>query len=112
MNNPEREMIERLNAMPLEQARCEIASGLFGDVGSPNHEFCSSWLYAKESAAREEREKESLSISRKALSSSVESNSLARNALDTSRLATRIAISAIVLSTIMAIHTLIEYFSK
>ncbi len=59
------------------------------------------WLLLKESerAARTDaREEESLSISRKALSNS--------------RLATRIAISAIVLSIIMAIQKLIEWSSK
>ena len=65
-------------------------------VGQKSH--AEAWLYLHESAVKdraEERSEESLSISRKALS--------------TSRLATRIAISAIILSIIMAIQKIIEW---
>jgi hypothetical protein len=98
MNNAQREMTELLEAMSLEQARRAIASGSFGDVGSPNHEFCSSWLSAKESTAREEREEESLSISRKALRISI--------------WATIIAAIALIVAAIDGKDHLISLFSK
>ena len=91
-------MIERLEAMPLEQARRAIASGSFGDVGSPNHDFCLSWLSAKESAIREEREEESLYISRKALRNSI--------------WATIIAAIALIIAAIDSKDHLISLFSK
>jgi len=51
--------------MPIEQARLEIASGAFGDIGSPNHTFASSWLSGKEASIREAREVEIASLLRK-----------------------------------------------
>ena len=66
------------------------------------------WLAIKEvegKARSDERSEESLSISRQALRNS-------DKALSNSRLATSIAISAIVLSIIMAIQKLIEWFSR
>jgi len=64
MNNHEKEMVTRLEAMPLDQARHEIASGAFGAIGSQKHTFCSSWLAAKEAARRDTREEETLRIAR------------------------------------------------
>jgi hypothetical protein len=68
MNSSEKEMLTMLESMPLDKARIAIATRQFGDIGSPNHIFCSSWLAAKESDVRDAREEESLSISRHALS--------------------------------------------
>ncbi len=56
MNRSQRDMVDRIEAMPIPQARLEIASGAFGDIGSPNHAFASSWLSQKEAAAREAKE--------------------------------------------------------
>ena len=67
-----------------------------------------SWLAVKEAEGKargEERSEESLSISRQALRNS-------DKALSNSRLATSIAISAIVLSIIMAIQKVIEWLSR
>jgi hypothetical protein len=66
MNNHEKEMVARLAAMSLNQARHEIASGAFGAFGSPNYAFCSSLLAAKEAAQRDTREEEALRIARRA----------------------------------------------
>jgi len=52
--------------MPLDKARYEIVTGTFGDIGSQNHDLCSSWLAAKEAALRDTREEETLRIARKA----------------------------------------------
>jgi hypothetical protein len=68
MNSSEEEMLTRLKSMPLDKARIAIATKQFGDIGSPNHNFCSSWLAAKEADIRDAREEENLSISRRALS--------------------------------------------
>jgi hypothetical protein len=66
MNNHEKEMIARLEAMPLNEARREIASGgtAFGNIGSPDHAFCSSWLGAKEATSNDKRTEETLLIAR------------------------------------------------
>jgi|SRR3546814_822352 len=86
MRRPEQQMIERLEAMSLDEARRMIATGGFGDIGSPNHSFCMSWLQAKDVELQHARESEALAISRDALSNS--------------KLATRIAIAALILTLI------------
>ncbi|SRR6266496_1082492 len=67
MNNNEKEMVARLEAMSLDQARREVASGVFGSVGSLNHAFCSSWLAAKEAALRDALATEANNISKKSI---------------------------------------------
>jgi hypothetical protein len=95
----ENRIIAILESMPFEEARKKILHRELGDqFGSENHNFCLSWLFEKESVRKDEREEETLSISRKAL--------------DNSRLATRIAISAIILSIIMATYEIIKWYSK
>lgn len=95
MNRAEQEIINKIDGMSIKEARDAIANGQFGDFDSPNQSLALSRLNSRESLARDAREEESLSISRKALSNS--------------RLATRIAISAIILSVIMAIGTIISW---
>ena len=56
MNNIDKLMIARLEAMSLEQARRELACGTFGAVGSQNHSVASSWLAVKEAESRDSRE--------------------------------------------------------
>jgi len=80
-------MIEGLEAMPLEEARGAIATGKFGEVGSPNHTICMSWFQAQDMALQHSRESEALRIS--------------RDALGSSKLATRIAIWALIFSIIV-----------
>lgn len=90
MNDTERDLLARLEAMPLEEARTAIHTKALGaSFGSPNHDFCVSWLAGKDAAAAAERDAETLSIARKALANS--------------RLATIIATMAMILSTITAI---------
>lgn len=67
MNRHQKEMVNRLEAMSIEQARREIASGSFGDIGSPNHAFASSWLSVKEATLRDAREAKTASLARKLL---------------------------------------------
>lgn len=62
MQRYQKEMADRIDAMTTEQARLAIASGVFGDIGSPNHAFASSWLAAKEASLREAREAEMASL--------------------------------------------------
>jgi type IV secretory pathway component VirB8 len=50
MNRHQKEMVDRLDAMSLEEARKELASGKFGDIDSPNYSFCSAWLSVKEAS--------------------------------------------------------------
>jgi hypothetical protein len=56
MSESDKKFIAKLEAMPLEQARRELASGTFGRVGSPNHSFALSWLAVKEAEFRDSRE--------------------------------------------------------
>ena len=67
MNNAQKEMIVLLEAMPLEEARQQIATGKFGDVGSPNHAFCLSWLTAKEATRSDALASEANRLSKWAL---------------------------------------------
>jgi hypothetical protein len=53
MRRNQQEIAARIDAMPIEQARLEIASGTFGDIGSPNQLFAASWLSAKEKNLRD-----------------------------------------------------------
>lgn len=71
-------------------------------------EFESSEILTRQ----ETREEESLSISRKALTVSERANEIAEIAFESSRLATSIAISAIILSIIMAIKEIIEWYAS
>jgi type IV secretory pathway component VirB8 len=89
LSSREKEMIARLEAMPIEQARIKLASGTFGAVGSQSHDFATSWLAVKEAEERDKRDTWIESISRKALFNS--------------RIANIIAIAAIVFSVITAI---------
>jgi len=104
-------IVDRLEAAGEEAVRSDVLRGLTGNPGlggTPGSEYNNAvlaWLKSKDDARaeasstrKEDREKETLSIARKAL----------RN----SDRATWIATSAIVLSIIMAIQKLIEWFSK
>jgi hypothetical protein len=89
LNESDKKFIARINSMSLEQARRQLAAGLFGKAGSPNYDFVSGLVAVKEAEARDEQESRIESMSRKALFNS--------------RVANIIAIIAIVLSTITAI---------
>ena len=66
MRQAELQMIERLESMPLEDARRAISTGVFGDIGSPNHDICMSWLQAQDITLQHSRESEALGLSRDA----------------------------------------------
>jgi hypothetical protein len=97
MNDTNKKSLACIDNMTLEQARRELAWGTFGEPVSSTHSFALQWVLIKEAEERDKREVESLSISRKAL--------------ENSRLATRIAISAIILSIIMAAYEIIKWYS-
>ena len=50
MNRYQKEMVDRLDAMSLEEARKELASGKFGDIDSQSYNFCLAWLSVKEAS--------------------------------------------------------------
>jgi len=56
MKKYQKGIADQIDSMPIEQARIKIASGFFGDIGSPAHIFASSWLSAKEANLRDARE--------------------------------------------------------
>ncbi len=57
MRKHEKDIADRIDTMSIEKARLEIASGVFGDIGSPNHIFATSWLSTKEKNSRDTSEK-------------------------------------------------------
>lgn len=67
-------IIKRLEDFGIDKVREAMLNGVFGDIGSINHDIASSWLSSKEkeeedamSLRAEKREKENLIISRMAL---------------------------------------------
>jgi hypothetical protein len=60
-------LIERLESMPFEEARSKILREEMGNqIGSPNHQICLSWLSLKESKFCEDRELKTLCWARHA----------------------------------------------
>jgi len=53
LKSVEKDMVERLESMTMEQARTALASKEFGDIGSPTYTFCVSWVSAKEANLRD-----------------------------------------------------------
>ena len=98
-------LFARLEAMGEDAVRAGLLQGIPPADGSEHRAAVEGWVKAKEaerasfaSARKESREDETLSISRKALVNSER--------------ATRIAISAIVLSIIMAAFSIIKWYSS
>ena len=57
MNSAEEQLLARLESMTLSQARVAIHTRTLGNTfDSSNHEFCLSWLAAKDAELRSERE--------------------------------------------------------
>lgn len=56
LNASDKRVIAQLEAMTLEQARRELASGTFGPPTSANHHFASQWLAVKEGEERDRRD--------------------------------------------------------
>ncbi|EXI80772.1 MAG: hypothetical protein AW10_01679 [Candidatus Accumulibacter appositus] len=101
MSRTDDDLIARLEAMPLEQARTAIHHRRLGcDFDSPNHRLCLSWLTAKDDAARAAREEASLSISREALANSEQARRVAVKA-------NIIAIIAMILATVAGVLPLV-----
>ncbi len=58
MRSNTKDLIERLESMPFEEARDKILKEELGNqIDSPNHKICLSWLKLKESEMHEKREK-------------------------------------------------------
>ena len=62
MRRNEKDIAERIDSMSIEKARIEIASGIFGDIGSPNHRFAESWLSAREKNLNDKTNKTSFTL--------------------------------------------------
>ena len=97
-NKTKNRILKQLESTSFKESRRKIMHCDLGyEPNSQSHKFCLSWLESKESELKDEREAESLSIS--------------RSALVTSRSASRRALIAITLSTIMAIYEIIKLYS-
>lgn len=111
----ESDLTERLDKMPLEEARMAIHTGRIGRLDSADHGFCISWLAAKdatEALAREARmlaatERMSAAADRSAATSErslAEASAAAKSAARTARWAMiAAAISTIAAAVIAAL---------
>jgi hypothetical protein len=81
MNNKPPKTLACIDSMTLEEARRELASGTFGDLGSSTHSFALQWVLLREAEERDKRDSETLSISRKALRNSSWANIMAISAI-------------------------------
>ncbi|MGD0232963.1 MAG: hypothetical protein ABSC55_00330 [Syntrophorhabdales bacterium] len=77
MNQHEKEIADRLEAIPIDQARIQIASGHFGERGTPDHRFASDLLSAKEAELRDERDTKTLSLAKGASAVALDANRIA-----------------------------------
>lgn len=101
MNAHERDLLARLEAMPLEHARTAIHTKALGsDFGSPNHDFCVSWLADKEAAARDARENAMLAASLAAAAAASDSNRIAAEANRIASRAQRWAMYAAIIAAV------------
>lgn len=99
MNNKDKEMITRLEALPFIEARKTIKNGILYTIGSPNYTLALSWLEGKEAELRDERENETLSAAKDASRIASETISFTRRAVSIDRI---IAIAAIIIAVIAA----------
>ena len=60
MNKHDKEIQDRLNAMPFAEARKAVREGTFYTIGSPDHDVALSWLSGRESEIRDKRDKKIL----------------------------------------------------
>lgn len=101
MSPHEAQMLARLQAMKLPEARLALARKEFGDPpDSPNYLFASGVLAAMEAAERDAREETTLSIAKSALE-------IAASERDNSRRANSIATIAMICATIATISAAI-----
>ena len=91
-------LIAELEKLTLVEVRRKLSSGIWGQVDSPLYTKVFAWVKLETESRSEARAEESIAI--------------ARNALGNSRRATVIAILAALLSAVMAILKVIEWFSK
>jgi len=54
MNKQQEQLLAEIESMSFEEARNKLASGAYGDIGSPNYNLCVSWLSLKEASLRDE----------------------------------------------------------
>ncbi|MBU1184227.1 MAG: hypothetical protein KJ663_03525 [Proteobacteria bacterium] len=68
MDKNKKYIADQIDSMPIDQARLKIASGFFGDIGSPSHAFAFSWLSAKEANLRDAKEAKIKSLDKASIS--------------------------------------------
>jgi len=105
----EDQIIKNIDSMNIDEARKAIARGQFGSIGRPDREFAVKYLASKEVSAKDEREIESLSISRKALQHSEEANRIALQALSKAKAANIWAATATLIAAIAMYIAYVEY---
>jgi hypothetical protein len=64
MNKHDKNIQDRLEAMPFTEARKTVRSGTLHTIGSPDHDVALSWLEGKEAEIRDLHNTEMISITR------------------------------------------------
>lgn len=104
--------LERLESIGPEKVLVEIALGRHGEPGSRMRSQVDAWLKHKELNHQLSSYKDGVLREEMALKLAAEANSIALKARSDARIANIIAITAIVLTIIMAIGQIIEWFSR
>jgi hypothetical protein len=99
MNKHEKEIQSRLEAMPFTEARKGIRFGTLYTIGSPDYDVARSWLEGKETELRDERETETLSVTKEASRIVSETFSFTRRSVRIDRI---IAITAVIIAVVAA----------
>lgn len=104
MNNHDKEIQDRLNAMPFVEARKAVRLGTLYTIGSPNHDVALSWLEGKEAELQDDRETETLSMAK-------EANLIAQSMRREGWKDRIIAIAAVIIAAIAAREDIIWFIS-
>ena len=102
MSDRNKKSLACIDNMTLEDARRELASGTFGDLGSSTHSFALQWVLIKEVEERDKREADTLDIAKDA-------NRIASDALVIARKNERWAMYAVIIAILAAIIATMAY---
>jgi hypothetical protein len=100
MNSHNKEIQDRLDKMPFDEARKAVRLGTLYTIGSLNHEVALSWLEGKEAELRDERETVTLAMAR-------EANLLAHEANSRTSRITRFTLGLLIIAIVALLIALI-----
>ena len=105
----EQQIINKLDAMTIEEARQAIAKAEFGHGHGQDYMFASRWLSAKEASLRDSREAETLSVAKEANRIASEAKDIALLAAKSASKQARWAMWAAIIATIAIIIAAMTY---